>query len=115
MIFTVAHIRTTHKLFKDAWRIRREPPLRAGRRDGPRLGDSSPYPGGIVFRTLKEAEEYIVKYGKKGFGPFVVQANWFTDTYDADDGYRRLSKDVFMFSIRGYDYQKLADLENLLK
>jgi hypothetical protein len=64
------------------------------RKLGPcRLENGEPYPGGIAFRTITDAQQYLQEKNLVGYSVYRLAGKWDQDTYDPPVGtYRAINK-----------------------
>lgn len=96
MCYTVGHKKSYDQALKEGGNIKKG-------RYGPTLDEPEGYPGGIVFRTIQDAQDFIASGGMARWFPdrdesvwavYGLLADWDRDTYEASDGYCALLRDA---------------------
>jgi hypothetical protein len=94
--YTIGHEKSYDQALKDGGNVKLG-------RHGPTLEEPDDYPGGIVFRTIQDAKDFIAIGGMAKWFPdrdnsvwavYGLLADWDHDTYEAPDGYRALLRDA---------------------
>lgn len=55
-----------------------------------KLGKEDNYPGGSVFKTIRDAKNFLIKYQYDDYGIYGVNADWETDTEDCGKEFNNL-------------------------
>lgn len=86
MIYTVGHKESYLQYFTE-----QEKPIKLGKCI---LEDGEPYQGGIAFKTVEEAKEFLIKNNKLQWAVFGLKATWNKDVYLCDQGFYALLADT---------------------
>lgn len=96
MCYTIGHEKSYDQALQEGGNVKLG-------RYGPTPEEPEGYPGGIVFRTIQNAKEFIMSGGMDRWFPnrdksvwavYGLLADWDHDTYETPDGYRALLRDA---------------------